>query len=194
MIGWIFKEFNGMSRGFTLIELVLGLGISSLLITGIVTTINQLVFVPAEVGANSVVMQQAQNCSYWICNDAKMMQIFNTGDIPTTVENEVFTFCWVREKRTDSSNNDYIDTFLVYYLYDGSRLSRYEHLHTDIYSPNGNLMSSTDNQKTTAIAEHVSGIEGVFNNGGLTVSANFSYGDTKLQRQYDITPRTSLMN
>ena len=194
MIRRMFKEFNGISRGFTLIELVIGIGISGMIITGIVTTINQLIFIPAEVGANSVVMQQAQNCSYWICNDAKMMQIFNTGDIPTTVENEVLTFSWVCEKRTDSYNNDYIDTFLVYYLYDGSRLSRYEHLHTDTYNSNGNLMSSTDNQKTTAIAEHVSGIEGAFNNGGLIVSANFSYGDTTLQRQYDITPRTSLMN
>ena len=194
MMGWMFKEFNGISRGFALIELVVGIGITSLMLTGIVTSIHQLVFVPAKVGANSVVMQQAQNCSYWICNDAKMMQIFNTGDIPTTVENEVLTFSWVCEKRTDSYNNDYIDTFLVYYLYDGSRLSRYEHLHTDTYNSNGNLISSTDSQKTTAIAEHVSGIEGVFNNGGLTVSVNFSYGDTQLRRTYDITPRTNLMN
>jgi hypothetical protein len=194
MIGWMFKEFNGISRGFALIELVIGIGISGVIITGIVTTVNQLIFIPAEVGANSVVMQQAQNCSYWISNDVKMMQTINTDDIPTTVENEVFTFSWVCEKRTDSDNNDYIDTFFVSYLYDGSRLSRHEHLHTDIYNSNGNLMSSTDNQKITAIAEHVSGIEGVFNNGGLTVSANFSYGDTKLQRTYDITPRTNLMN
>jgi len=194
MMGWMFKEFNGISRGFALIELVVGIGITSLMLTGIVTSIHQLVFVPAKVGANSVVMQQAQNCSYWICNDVKMMQTFNTGDIPTTVENEVLTFSWVCEKRTDSYNNDYIDTFLVYYLYDGSRLSRYEHLHTDTYNSNGNLISSTDSQKTTAIAEHVSGIEGVFNNGGLTVSVNFSYGDTQLRRTYDITPRTNLMN
>ena len=193
MMRQMFKEFSRASSGFTLIELAVGIAIGSVLIGGLVTSIYQLVFFPPKVQANSVVMQQAQNLSYWISRDSQMIQTIDIGDDPGTVENEAFTFSWVGLKRTDIDQNEYIDTFLVRYLYDGDKLSRYEHIHVDKYDSNGDLISSNDSQKATVIAEHCSSIEGSLNNAGLTVSATFSYSDTQVQRTYDITPRANTL-
>lgn len=190
----IFKDFNKSSSGFTLLELAIAIAISSVLLGGLITAIYQLTHYPAKVQANAVVIQQAQNLSYWISRDGQMIQDVDLVDDPNTVENEAFTFSWVGEKETDINKNEYIYTFLVRYICDTGRLSRYEHLHTDIYDSDGYLISSTDNQKITVIAEYVSDIVGSMSNAGLAVSATFSYDNTQVQRTYDITPRVYFLN
>jgi prepilin-type N-terminal cleavage/methylation domain-containing protein len=192
MMRKLFKKFNRANSGFTFIELAVSMAIGSVLIAGLAGSIHQIVFFPPKVRANSVVMQQAQNLSYWISHDGQMVQTIHIGDDPNTGESEAFSFHWVGVKRTDVDQNEYIDTFWVRYLYNNNTLSRCEQLHTDKYNSGGNLISSTDNQNTTIIAEHVSSIEGSSNADGFTVSATFSYDDTQVQRTYDMTPRVNI--
>lgn len=194
MMRRMFKGFNRANSGFTIVELAFSMTISSLLIGGLVTSIHHLISLPPRIQANSVVMQQAQNLSYWLSRDAQMIQTFTAGDSPVTSENEALTFSWVCMKRTDGQDNDYIDTFLVRYLYESGRLSRCEKLHTDKYNSNGELIGSTDSQKMMVVAEHVSGILGSLVSTGLKVSATFSYSGTQVERTYDITPRANILN
>lgn len=188
------KGFHHESTGFTLIELAISLVISSLIAIGLISVIYQLILYPTTIQANSAIMQQAQNCSYWISRDAQMIQTFNIGDNPDTPEPEVFTFSWVNVKRTDSYGNDYIDTFVVSYIYDGMTLLRREAVHTDKYASSGDFISATDIQKTATTAKNVSDIAGSFNNNALTISVTFSDGDIQIRRTYDTTPRATIMN
>jgi hypothetical protein len=190
----IFKKFSEANSGLAIINLVLGIAISGVLMGGLVTSISYIISYPAEVRDNSVVIEQAQNLSYWISRDVQMIQYIETGNDPGTVENEAFTFSWVGAEETDVNGNDYIDTFLVRYVYDTDKLLRYEDLHVDTYDSNGQLIGTTDSQKMNVISEYVSNIEGSLNNAGFTVSATFSYDGAYVQRIYDITPRVSFLN
>jgi prepilin-type N-terminal cleavage/methylation domain-containing protein len=190
----LFKKYKKANSGFTLIELVLAITISSLLITGLATFIYQLISYPEKVKANSVIIQQAQNLSYWISRDGQMIQHADIGDNPNTVDIEVFTFSWVDAKKTDINNNDYIRTFLIKYVCDAGRLTRNQYLHIDTYDSDGQLISSSDSYKEMFIAEYVYDIDGSINTTRLTVSATFSYADTQIQRTYDITPKAYFLN
>lgn len=189
----VFKKFNEAESGFMLIGLIVIIAISGILIGGLATSIIQIITYPEKVRDNSVVVQQAQNLSYWISRDAQMVQYIDTGDDPSTGENEAFSFSWVNSKETDISGNDYISTFLVRYVFDTNRLLRYENLHVDTYDSDGQLISSTDSQKMTIIAEYVTEISGSISGAGFTVSATFSYDKAQVQRIYDITPRVNFL-
>jgi prepilin-type N-terminal cleavage/methylation domain-containing protein len=96
-------------RGFTLIEVMLGLAIAGLLATGLVASLRLLLTQAPESSAKLAVESRHQLARYWLTRDANSAEDFTPGVSPT-----YGTFTW-RDFSGESTN-----TYLVRYFYDST--------------------------------------------------------------------------
>ena len=156
-------------KGFTLIELVIGLAIMSVIIVAMGMTITTLVTNSQGTTERSVVLRQVQNAGYSISHDVQMAEnviLDGTGGFPLTLDIPVDT----------DQNNDYI----VDYLFDGNKLKR------QVYDSSYTLI------KETVVAEYIDVDETTFTDLGsntyeLTVRA--STGEAVAERSYQVKQR-----
>lgn len=83
----------------TLIELVLVMGISSLLISGVSGVIYQIIMNNARHTAHMVAIKQVENALHFMVRDIQMAQTIQTDSLPA---NEVLKLTW-----TDWDDQDY---------------------------------------------------------------------------------------
>lgn len=150
-------------RGFTLIELMIGIAITGIIIGVIVTAIFQVFTVSARSNDRMTAVKQVQNAGYWISHDTQMAQSIILGDDGATVgETEILTLAWVGWQRLDQQDNQYVDSYKVRYTYDANKLWRHQKITTGKYDKYGQFIETiyspgpTENDwNTTVIAEYI---------------------------------------
>ncbi len=156
-------------KGFTLIELVIGLAIMSVILVAMGMTITTLVTNSQGTTERSVVLRQVQNAGYSISHDVQMAENVTpdgTGGFPLTIDIPVDT----------DQNNDYS----VDYLFDGDKLKR------QVYDSSHTLI------KETVVAEYIDVAETTFsaldfNTYQFTIRA--STGEAVAERSYQVEQR-----
>ena len=81
-------------RGFSLIELLAAMAISSIIVVGLVMTIFQLYNGHAQTSGEMNVIRQVQQAGYYISRDTQMASEVDPVDDPGTAEVEVVTLIW----------------------------------------------------------------------------------------------------
>jgi prepilin-type N-terminal cleavage/methylation domain-containing protein len=185
----IFKQFRGNQRGFTLIETIVTLAISSIIIVGLVISINQIMFQGSEVRADMESTQFVQNSGSWLRQDILMSQSILPGDNPSTDENETMTLYWTSASHKDTQDNDLIDYYEVSYYFNGEKLWRKEQLTTKVYSPNGSLIETTENQGITLVSDYITEFTLNSENNTQVLSIVALVGDAQNENTYEIFPR-----
>lgn len=175
--------------GFALLETIANLAISALLISGVVTSIHQLLFQGGDTRDNMMSTQFVQNCGHWIKRDILMSQSIMPGDDPDTADNETMTLCWVGAIREDGQSNHYTDFYEVRYFIENNELRRNEHITTKKYDSDGNLLDTTENQGTSLISENITDMVVNSVNGTITLSITALVGDIQTQKNYEVMPR-----
>jgi len=95
---------NKNQKGFTLIELMIVIGISSIITGSIIMTIFQVVIGSARTNNHMIAVRQAQNAGYWVSHDAQMAQSVGLADESVDDPDGTrfpFTLTWV-----DWGNNE----------------------------------------------------------------------------------------
>ena len=156
-------------KGFTLLELLIGLAITGIIMVPLMMTTVTLLTNPERSTDHNIALQQVQNAGYWISRDAQMahnVSFNSTSGFPLTLN-----------IRVDANEaND----FRIEYLFDGNRLKR-------------QLYDSSDNLTAEAfIAEHIDTDYSTFstlasNLSKLTVRA--AKGETVVTTSYEINHR-----
>ena len=113
-------------KGFTLVELVIAMAISSVIMSGLAMTVVTLVKNHEWSISHNIALQQVQNAGHWISNDVRMAEsviLGNPNGFPLTLDIPVDT----------DENNDYS----IEYVFDGDKLKR------KVYDPSLTLTSET---------------------------------------------------
>ena len=158
-------------KGFTLIELVVGLAIMSVIIVAMGMTITTLVTNSQGTTERSVVLRQVQNAGYSISHDVQMAETVTpdgTSGFPLTLDIPIDT----------DENNDYS----VDYLFDGDKLKR------QVYDSSHTLI------KESVVAEYIDVAETTFIDLGLNtyeLTIRASTGEAVTERSYRIEQRLS---
>ena len=171
----LYKVINGKScsrqKGFTLIELILGLAISGFLIAAIGTTLSRTLIENARVRNHNLAIRQVQNVGYWVSRDAVGAQMVVADSDPDTPDFLILRW-------TDWDNVIYE---AVYY-FDGNQLYR---RHT----------RSTGGTEEMIVGRHIDAGSTTFENTGpswvLSVQATvdgFPSPATEY-RSYEVLPR-----
>ena len=185
----IFKIFHKNQRGFTLIETVVSLAISSIIIVGLVISINQIMFQGTEVRADMESTQFVQNTGSWLRQDILMSQSILPGDNPATDENEMMTLYWTSASYKDAQDNDCIDYYEVSFYLNGEELRRKEQVTTNVYNPNGSLIETTENQGISLISDNITEFTLNSDNNTQVLSITALVGDAQTVNTYEIFPR-----
>ena len=161
-------------KGFTLLEVVVGVAIMALVVGAIATTTTTILMNYGQVAEQNAVLPQVQNAGYWISRDVQVASSITAGD-----PNGFPLFLGIPVD-TDENNN-----YGIEYLFDGNRLKR------KVYDSSPTLVSETlvadyiDTDNTT-----FSTVDATAGHHKLTVTA--AKGGTGVTRSYEISQRLSL--
>ncbi|MBA7678888.1 hypothetical protein ES703_87167 [subsurface metagenome] len=177
------------SEGFSLLELVVALAITSLVLTGIMVTIFQLVFHREYTQDSMIATEQVRSAHYWISLDGLMSQNIEIGDDPETTDNEILTLLWIGFERRDAQDNKLADLYEVRYTYDGDEIHRIKNVTTEKYDSDGNLLDLYSSNFITIVARNITDLTMSFNNLTLNVSLTAVIGDVQNTKSFKVSPR-----
>jgi prepilin-type N-terminal cleavage/methylation domain-containing protein len=189
MIKKIGKLFIGKQDGFTLIEMIVVIAISSFICVGLVMSIHSIMFGSNDAREGMRSIQYTQNTGNWLRQDLLMSQSIQSGDIPETPEYETITLNWTSASYKDAQDNERIDYHEISYCLDDQELQRNEYITTKVYNPNGSLLDIIGNQSTTLISDNISSFTVNSDNGTLAFSLTALVGDAETEQTYEIFPR-----
>ncbi len=161
-------------KGFTLVEVVVGLAIMAIIVGPITVTTATMVKNYGQAAEQNIVLPQVQNAGYWISRDVQMASGITPGDangFPLSLDIPI----------DEDTNNDYG----IEYLFDGNKLKR------EVYDSSQTLVSETliadyiDTDNTT-----FSTVDAATGHYKLTVTAAEDVAGTT--RSYEIKQRISL--
>ena len=177
------------SEGFSLLELVVALAITSLVLAGIMVTIFQLVFHREYTQDSMIATEQVRSAHYWISLDGLMSQNIEIGDDPETTDNEILTLLWIGFERRDAQDNKLADLYEVRYTYDGDEIHRIKNVTTEKYDSDGNLLDLYSSNFITIVARNITDLTMSFNNLTLNVSLTAVIGDVQNTKSFKVSPR-----
>jgi len=184
----LIRRLYKRQQGFTLIEIIVGVAISSLILLVTVACIHQIFFSGYNVREDMRSIQYVQNTGGWLRLDALKSQIIVPGDNPGTGENDTMTFYWAGAARKDGGN-DCLDYYEVSYYINSEELRRKEHITTNVYDSDGNFIETIENESTTFISDNISDLTVVSDNVSLIVSITSLVDDAETQKVYEVLPR-----
>lgn len=177
------------SEGFSLLELIVSLAITSLVLTGITVTVFQLVFHREHTQDSIVASEQVRSAHYWLTLDGLVSQNIEIGDDPETADNEILTLLWVGFERKDAQDNTLADLNEVRYIYDGDEIQRIKNVTTGKYDSDGNLLDLYSSNFVTSVARNITELTMSSNNLTLNVSLTAVVGDVQNMRSFEVSPR-----
>ena len=155
MINKLKKILKGNEHGFTLIEMIVVVAISTFITAGLVLSLHSIMFGSNHAREEMRSTQYVQNSGSWLRQDVLMSQSIKSGDIPETPESEIITLYWTSPAYKDALDNDRIDYSDVNYYIDGEKLKRREYVITKISNSNGNLLDIITSLSTAVISDNV---------------------------------------
>jgi prepilin-type N-terminal cleavage/methylation domain-containing protein len=176
----MFKRLGLINRnqmGFTLIELMLAIAITSVITGAITTTIFQVVNSSARTNNHMMAVRQTQNAGYWVSRDAQMAQVVQpAGELVDDPDGTRFplTLTWTEWDGTVNEITYILEGTDLWRDYDGQR------------DPVAQFIDSTmkDGQTQTRCE---------FTDGALTFTVTATVGnDSQAQsetRIYEVRPR-----
>lgn len=185
----LIKKLSRSQLGFTLIETIVVLAISSAIISGTVISLNHLMFRGSDVREDMDSTQFVQNTGNWVRRDVMMSQGIISGDNPVTAENETMTLYWTSASYKDALDNDRIDYYEVRYYIDSEELRRKEYVTTKVYNSNGTLIGTFEDNTTTFISDNITGLTIESESPTLILSVTALVGDAETEKTYEILPR-----
>jgi len=183
------RILNKNQAGFTLLETIVGLAISTLILSGTLITMHQLFFSGNNVRENMTSTQYVQNTGSWLRADVLMSQSIITGDNPSTGENETMTLYWAGASWKDAQDNDRIDYYEVSYYVDSEELRRKENVTTTVHNSNGQLIDTIVGETVALISDNITGVNVISDNITLVVSISALVDDAAVEKTYEIFPR-----
>jgi prepilin-type N-terminal cleavage/methylation domain-containing protein len=193
MIKSILSKFHRGQRGFSLVEIIVSLAISSFLAVGIIISLHQITIGGSNTRKDMRSTQYVQNAGAWIRQDVLMSQSILSGDNPSTEENETMTLHWAGASYKDTQDNDCIDYFEVSYYLDDKELRRKEYVTTKVYNSNGGLVDTIEDQGTAIISDNINGLSIYSDNASLIISIAALVGNSGAEKTYEILPRATLI-
>ncbi len=182
--------------GFTLVELIIAIAITSIITVGLVLTIFQLWGGHARASGEMIVVRQVQNAGYWISRDAQMAQYVDPDLELDDSPGFPLTLTWYQYAYNTENPDRRGDGYRVIYTLVDGKLERgyYE-------APNQEEEGETPDEDfmliyTTFIAEYISPIICLFDGEKLTLTVTASIGGWKPQsetRIYETMPRPDTM-
>jgi prepilin-type N-terminal cleavage/methylation domain-containing protein len=185
----LLKKLIRNQQGFTLIETVVTLAISSFIISGTVISLHHMMFHDEDVREDMESTQFVQNTSNWIRRDVLMTQSIDPGDNPSTTEDEAMTLYWTGSFYRDTQNNDCINYYEVSYYIDSEELRRKEHVTTKVYNSNGSLIETIEDDNITYVADNIIDLTIESESPTLILSITALVGDAQTKKTYEVLPR-----
>ena len=185
----LIRRLYKRQQGFTLIEIIVGVAISSLILLVTVACIYQIFFSGYNVREDMRSIQYVQNTGSWLRLDALKSQIIVPGDNPGTGENETMTLYWAGASRKDAGDNDCLDYYEVSYYLNSEELRRKEHVTTKVYDSDGNFIETIENESIAFISDNITDFTVVSDNVSLIVSITSLVDDAETQKVYEVLPR-----
>lgn len=187
----IFEVYRSKQQGFSLIELAVGMAISSSIIGVTFICLHQMVFSSNDVREDMVSTQFVQNTGKWLRQDVLMSQAITSGDNLDTDENETMTLYWASASYKDAQDNDCIDNYEVSYYLDGEELRRKEQITIKVYNSTGSLIETNVEEGITLVSDDITGFTINSDNVTLALSITSIVGDAQAEKTYEIFPRAA---
>ncbi|UCE97208.1 MAG: prepilin-type N-terminal cleavage/methylation domain-containing protein [Dehalococcoidia bacterium] len=178
--------------GFSLVELLTALAISSIIVAGLAMTIFQLYRGHAQSSGEMDVVRQVQQTGYHMSRDTQMAREVTTNDDPSTTEVEILklTWYWYYFDPNNPADRDGEGNRVIYTLEEGKLYRNFyfaDVLDRDITEDDYVL------QSTTYVARHIDEITCVYNGITLNITVTASVLDIAgLQEEtriYEVKPR-----
>ncbi len=161
-------------KGFSLLEMLVALGIVAVVIVSITMTVTTLMWNSPKISTQQTLLQQVKSAGYWIPRDINM-----ANDVILSGPNG-FTFT-VNIPVDQDVNNDYT----VYYLFDGDKLKRQQFDSLDNLIAETLVAQYVDTDNTTF--ESIPDTEGLYE---LTIRV--SMGEEVVNASYQARNRLTL--
>jgi prepilin-type N-terminal cleavage/methylation domain-containing protein len=177
--------------GFTLLELLVAIAITSIIVVGLVMTIFQLYTGHARTSGEMTVVRQVQQAGYHISRDTHMAGEVLVDSDPDTPEVVTLTWYWFLYHE-DEPDRDGEGNRVIYTLEDGRLYRNYYFAPED---PSTGEVNEDDYvlERRTLVAEHISDIAIALENDiyKLTVTASVDgiAGEQYETRTYEAKPR-----
>lgn len=158
-------------KGFTLLEVVIGVGIMALVVVAIAATTTTLLLNHGRAAEQNFALPQVQTAGFWISRDVQMSRNVTAGDpngFPLSLHIPIDT----------DENNDYT----IEYLFEGNKLKR------QVYDSSENLTSET------LIADYIDTDNTIFSTVNATIdlyklTVTASRNGDGVTRSYEINQR-----
>jgi prepilin-type N-terminal cleavage/methylation domain-containing protein len=177
-------------RGFTFIELIIAVAITTLIIGGIASALFQVFNVNTLNSNHMAATRQVQNAGFWISQDSQMAQIVDTADVIGTDEIEILFLSWTGwgYDIDGDKGTDYVE---VGYYYDAttSEIWRSEEITTTVYNDNGQLIDTAISSSLIRVAQFITSATTALSGSKIELTIVAEVGDTSEQRTYEVLPR-----
>ena len=165
-------------KGFSLLEVLIGLAIVAIIVVPITMTTTMIVRGSRQAAVQNAVLPQVQNVGYWISRDVQIASGITLDDDPNGNGFPLF----LDIPTDDDPNHDYG----IKYLFDGDKLKR------EVYDSSGETLVSE-----TFIADCIDTDNTIFSlvdatDGHYSLRVRAAKGEAAVTRSYEIKQRISL--
>ena len=178
-------------RGFTLIELIIAIAITTLIAGGVASALFQVYNVNTLNSNHMTATRQVQNAGFWISQDSQMAQIVDTTDDVGTAEIEILFLSWTGWGYDigDDKGTDYVE---VVYYYDvaTSEIWRNEVKTTTIYDSDGGPVGTpTSSSSLFRVAQFITSATTALSGNKIELTIVAEVADSSEKRTYEVSPR-----